>query len=35
MQKNSPRQGAMTWLWIGFGVIMALIIAYVLIGQLA
>ena len=32
MQKNSPRQGAMTWLWIGFAVVLALVALYVLLG---
>ncbi len=32
MQRNSSRQGAMTWLWIGFAVIIALVALYVLLG---
>lgn len=32
MQQNTPRQGAMTWLWIGFAVIIALVAFYVLLG---
>ncbi len=32
MQRNSSRQGAMTWLWIGFAVVIALVALYVLLG---
>ena len=32
MERNTKRQGAMTWLWIGFAVIIALVALYVVIG---
>jgi len=32
MERNTKRQGAMTWLWIGFAVIIALVALYVLVG---
>jgi hypothetical protein len=32
MQRNTRRQGAMSWLWIGLLVVLALILAYVLVG---
>lgn len=34
-QKNTKRQGAMSWLWIGFIVVIALVAAYVLLGVFA
>jgi len=34
MERNTKRQGAMTWLWIGFAVIIALVALYVLVGLL-
>jgi hypothetical protein len=32
MQRNTRRQGAMTWLWIGLAVVLALVALYVLVG---
>ncbi len=34
MNRNSRRQGAMSWLWIGFAIVLVLIAAYVVIGLL-
>jgi hypothetical protein len=35
MQRNTRRQGAMSWLWIGFAVVIALFALYVLVGLVA
>lgn len=35
MQRNTKRQGAMSWLWIGFAVIIALFALYVIFGLVA
>jgi len=32
MEQNSKRQGASTWLWVGFAVVVALVAAYVIVG---
>ncbi len=35
MQRNSKRQGAMFWLWVGLAVVLLLAAAWVLIGAFA
>ncbi len=32
MRRNTKRQGAMSWIWIGFAVVMLFVALYVLIG---
>ena len=34
MNRNTRRQGAISWLWIGFVIVLILVAAYVVIGLL-